>query len=309
MIATITLNPSIDQHIEVKTLVKDDANRARSVLETGGGKGINVSKVVRELGGSTVAYALTGGFTGRWLVERVKKLDFPLRDFSIHGSTRVNTIITDIEDRTQTRISAPGPVVAARDLSLFLKRLLAREPKPRFWALGGSPPHRAPASVYKNIILALQKNGTPCILDADGEALREGVEARPFMIKPNEFEMQRLVGRRLRTLRDIRAAAEKLVKKGVSIVIVSLAEKGALFATRAGVFHISTPTVEVKSNVGAGDSLIGGVALALSRNQTLEAAARLGVAASTSAVMREAPRLCLRSDIPKLLPRISITHL
>lgn len=309
MIATITLNPSIDQHIQVKKLVKDDANRADSIFEYPGGKGVNVSKVIRELGGDTVAYALTGGLTGRRLEELVRRLDFPFRGFSIRGSTRVNTIITDTQDRTQTRISAPGPVVPPRDLSRFLGRLVADKPKPVFWALGGSPPHRAPASVYKKIILALQAHGTPCILDTDGDALRHGVEARPFMIKPNEFEMERLIGRRLKTLRDTRSAAEQLVKKGVSIVIVSLAEKGALFSTKAGSFHVSTPKVEVKSNVGAGDSLIGGVVFALSKKRTLETAAKLGIAASTSAVMREAPRLCLRSDISGLLPRIHIRHL
>ena len=162
---------------------------------------------------------------------------------------------------------------------------------------------------YREFILALQKNGMPCVLDTDNESLRLGIEAKPFMIKPNEYEIQRLANRSLGSIEDYLAAARTLVKKGIKIVVVSLGKKGALFVTSQEAFHVLTPHVAVKSKVGAGDSLIGGFILGLSRKMSLKEAARLGVAASTSAVMREAPRLCLRKDIPRLLPRIALRPL
>ncbi len=306
MIGTITLNPSIDQHILVKHLVKDDANRALWVGRYPGGKGINVSKVLVELGGRTHAYALVGGFSGEFLQKLVEPLNIPLTTLSINGETRINTIVTDVADQTQTRISAPGPRVAQKELDRFLKKLLSVRPKPRFWALGGSLSAGMPSRTYEKFIRALQRNGTPCILDTDNEALKFGIRAKPFLVKPNEYEMQRLCGRNLKTKRDYLKAAEFLVKTGIRIVIVSLGAKGALFVTTKESFQVFTPQVAVKSKVGAGDSLIGGFVLGLCRGMSLRKAACLGVAASTSAVMREAPRLCFRQDISPLLKRVKV---
>ena len=304
MIATITLNPSIDQNLEVRGLLKDDANRALRVSHTAGGKGLNVSKVVRELGGSTRAYALLGGFTGGWHRDLAKELDFPIHASLIRGETRVNAVVTAQKDRTQTRVSAPGPRVCAADLHRLLNKLLRVRPQPRFWVLGGSLPVGMQNDIYQKLILILQRTGTACVLDTDNEALKKGIHAKPFMIKPNEFEMARLLGRSLHSLKDYAAAAKHLAEKGVSLVAVSLAERGAIFVTKKEAIHVTTPKVKVQSKVGAGDSLIGGVILGLVRGFSLERAACLGVAASTSAVMREAPRLCLKTDIRPLLRRV-----
>lgn len=309
MIGTITLNPSIDQNCVVKGLVKHDANRALEIIRTPGGKGINVSKVVRELGGKTHAYALAGGLPGDLLKELARKIGVPLSVVAINGDTRMNTVITDLKDQSQTRVSAPGPVMKKNDVRKFKRLLLSVKPKPFLWALGGSLPQGMNPRTYRDLILFLEKNGTPCVLDTDDEALKFGIEATPFMIKPNEFEMCRLVGKRMHDLREYKEAAGVLIRKGIQVAIVSLAARGALFVTAKEAFHVSTPKVPVKSHVGAGDSLIGGVCLGLLRKMPLKDAARLGVAASTSAVMREAPRLCLRSDIPKLLPKIKIREI
>lgn len=309
MIGTITLNPSIDQHLIVRNLVKDDANRAEAVFRYPGGKGANVSKVIRELGGRTCAYALIGGITGEIWKDLIKKLDIPFVAAPIRGDIRINTILTDLTDESQTRISSPGPKVSEKEIARFLRRLLLVRPKPSYWALGGSLSLGMKHSTYRKFIRALQENGAPCLLDADNEALRSGLEARPFVIKPNEYEMDRLMDRQLKSVGDYLSAGRSLVRRGVSIVIVSLGARGALFVTEREAFHVLTPKVPVKSKVGAGDSLIGGFMLGLHRKLSLIDAARLGVAASTSAVMREAPRLCLRSDIGGLLKRVAVREL
>jgi len=306
VIATITLNPSIDQHILVESLMKDDANRAREVFCYPGGKGVNVSKGVRELGGQTRAYAILGGFPGEYWKELIEKLDIPYFSHAVKGDTRINTVITDLKDATQTRISAPGPAVPQKDLEDFLRKLLKVRPKPFLWVFGGSLSRGMKHSTYAKFIRVLQEQGAPCVLDTDDEALRFGVRAKPFMIKPNEFEIQRLMNRSFKTIEEYAAAAKILVRQGVKIVVVSLAERGALFVTKSEAFHATTPKVKVKSHVGAGDSLIAGLALGLYKGRSLKEAAKLGVAASTSAVMREAPRLCLRKDIPGLLERVKV---
>ncbi|OGW91546.1 MAG: hypothetical protein A3D28_04735 [Omnitrophica bacterium RIFCSPHIGHO2_02_FULL_63_14] len=309
MIATITLNPSIDQHVLVEGFVKDDANRAKRVMDDPGGKGLNVSKVVRELGGRTHAYGFSAGHVGLYWETLVRRLDIPFTAVRVCGQTRINTIITDLKDRSQTRISAPGPRIPAQAVGRLRRILLAARPRPFLWALGGSLPEGMRPDAYARIIRALRRQGGRCILDTDDESLRLGILAGPFMIKPNEYEMRRLTGRRLESIGDYLRAARAVVRRGVGIVIVSLAARGALFVTAKDAFHVSTPRVPIKSRVGAGDSLIGGFALGLERRLGLREAARLGVAASTSAVMTEGTRLCRRSDIPKLLSRVKITPL
>ncbi len=309
MIATITLNPSIDQSIVVPHLFKDDTNRAVSVLNHAGGKGVNVSKVIRELGGPTRAYTLQAGFIGKLWASELSKLDIAFTSHQVPGEMRINTILTDTEDGTQTRISALGPNVSEFEQRLFLRELLNTRPKPFCWVIGGSPSGGMKPDIYKKYILALQRTGTPCVLDADDEALKLGIQAVPFMIKPNEYEIQRLVGKKLSSLESYHQAAFSLTQKGIKIVVVSLAARGALFVTAREALYAEGVKVPVKSKVGAGDSLVGGLLLGLMRKMSLEKSASLGIAASASAVMREAPRHCRRSDIPSLLRRVKVHRL
>ncbi len=307
MIRTITLNPSIDRNIHVRSLLMDDTNRAEKISDTAGGKGLNVSKVVRELGGQTKAYVLLGGHLGEWFADLAKPLDIPLVLTPIRGATRLNIVLTD--QKTQTRISASGPNVAAPELKKFTQQVCKVASTPGYWALGGSLPPGIKTSFCGQLIQSLQKRGSFCVLDMDNEALKVGIKAKPFMIKPNEFEVQRLMGYSMKSIGDYLKAAKALNQKGIRLVVVSLAKRGALFVTREKAIHVLAPKVTVRSKIGAGDSLIGGFLLGLERKMPFEQAARLGVAASVSAVMREAPRLCLRSDIPKLLSRITIHNL
>jgi len=309
VIGTITLNPSIDMHWIVDDFVKDDTNRARQVIETPGGKGINVSKVVRELGGKTRAFSVLGGLAGERLKELAAPLDFPLTSVPIRGFTRINMIISDVKDRTQSRISAPGPKVRIVEFKKFVRLLCEAKPRPKWWVFGGSLPQGMAASTYRELIEALQAEGASCVLDADNKPLKEGLKAKPYMIKPNEFEMQRLCGRSLHSLRDYSREAGKLVKSGIRIVVVSLGPKGALFVTEDRAFHILPPDVVVRSQLGAGDALIGGLLRGLQRKLPVMDAARLGVAASVSTVMREAPRLCRKSDIGPILNRLRVREI
>jgi 1-phosphofructokinase len=309
MIATLTLNPSVDRNIIVDNLGKDDTNRALGFWDTAGGKGLNVSKVVKELGGRTAAFSFAGGAVGRYWLELAGRIGVSLKITPVRGMTRLNIVLTDRDDHTQTRVSLPGPVVLASELERLKKALFRLRPKPAFCVLGGSLSRGMKVSTYRTLIAEFEKRGVSCVLDADGAALKEGIRAVPFMVKPNEHEMERLFGRRMNSLKDYLRAAQTLVERGVGLVVVSLGKRGALFADPKEAFHVSTPVVTVKSKIGAGDSLIGGVLVGLERGMPLERAARLGVAASTSAVMREAPRLCRRSDIPGLLRRVRIRRI
>jgi 1-phosphofructokinase family hexose kinase len=309
MIGTVTVNPSIDQHILIDQLTKDDAIRAREIRRDPGGKGINVSRVVKELGGETVAFSVSGGCAGYLLRSLTADHGIPFEAIEVPEETRINVILTDRSDRTQTRISAPGPRMTLAELEQFTAKIVGHEPFPVWWVLGGSLPPGVPADLYARLIGTLQRRGAHCLLDADDEALKLGLQAKPYLIKPNEHELARLMGRSLPDEQAMVSAARQLVNAGILVVAITLGRKGALVVSQEAVLRVTGPEVEVKSKVGAGDSFLAGFVFALAQGQPLESAAKLGTAAGTAAVMHEGTQLCRRADVERLLDQITVTPL
>ena len=307
MIYTVTINPSIDQHITIKELVKDDTLKAEKIHRDPGGKGINVSRVVKELGGKTKAFGFIGGCAGYMLRDLLDRDSIDYKFCEILGETRINFIMTDLSDNSQTRVSAPGPEINKQCITELIKMLEQVSPRPRFWVFGGSLPPGAPEDTYKILIQYFQNKGERCVLDTDGEALKLGLEANPFLIKPNEFELERLCGQKFESENEILLAGREICEKGVEIVAISLGSKGAIFVTKTKAFKLIRPNdIEVRSKVGAGDSLIGGLLVALERNDDLESVLRWAIAAGTAAVMTEGTQLCLRKDVEELFGEITV---
>src|SRR6266542_3386682 len=304
-IATVTMNPSIDQHILIDRLVKDDAIRAREIRRDPGGKGINVSRVLSELGSKTVAFGLAERGAGYIVKSLLHERGIPFESVDVLEETRINFIFTDRSDRTQTRVSSPGPWVTLEEADRLAALVLGQTPMARWWVLGGSLPRGIPVDFYARLIRDLGRAGARCFLDADDDALRVGIEARPYGIKPNENELARLAGRELRDETQILEAARDVVASGVEIVAVTLGGEGAMVVTTNELVRVRPPTVEVLSKVGAGDAFLAAFVLALSRGEPLEEAARLGVAAGTVAVIHEGTQLCRKEDVERLLPRVT----
>lgn len=308
MIGTITINPSIDQHMLIDKLVKDDAIRVHEIKRYPGGKGINVSRAIKELGGETIAFTVAGGCAGYMLKSLLSEQTIPFEAVDVLEETRINVIITDRSDRTQTRLHASGPFATLDLTDQLFSRVSGYDPLPEWWVLGGSLPPGAPADFYARFIQFFKDSGAKCLLDADTEALKLGIEAKPYLIKPNEYEMSRLAGRDLTSETSIIEAARKIIDHGVEVVVVTLGRKGALVVTKDLIFRAKSPDVEVKSKVGAGDSFLAGCVLALSKGQTIQEAVRLGMAAGTAAVMNEGTALCRREDVERLVNQITIEN-
>ena len=309
MIGTVTLNPSVDQNLVIPKLVKDDAIRALEVEWFAGGKGVNVARVVHELGGQACAFGFVGGFPGRMLTSWLDRAGIRHRFTRVQGDTRINTTLTDRSDGTQTHVRAPGPRVSAEEIARLAAGLARCRPRARFWALGGSLPRGAPPDLYRRLIRQLEAAGARCVLDADDEALLAGLDATPFMIKPNEHEFKRLTGVRADSDGRIVAAARKVVERGTAVVLVTLGPRGAVAVSKEDAFRVNTPKVKVRSKVGAGDSTIAGTLVALQRGASLREAVRYGVAAGTAAVLTEGTQLCERRQVERILPRIRVVPL
>ena len=311
MIATVTFNPSLDEWMRLPSLRLGEVNRATGFARYPGGKGLNVSRVIRELGGRTVAFGLAGGEDGMILRELMNRLALPHRFVTVSGTTRNNYKILLERPRTFTEINLPGPVVSVRCLSTLRRQLLTHRPQPSVVALSGSLPPGVPSSTYREWISVLRRRGWPALLDTSGPALREGLAARPWAIKPNREEAEELLGRRLKGVRAAGEAARALLARGPAVVIVSLGAAGAVMASADPdeVWLAIPPDVPVNSTVGAGDSLVGGFLTGWQEGGSLAEAFRLGVACGTATVITPGTELCHQPDVRRILPRVAMRRL
>jgi 1-phosphofructokinase family hexose kinase len=190
LIATITLNPSLDQHITVDGLVVDGTNRWSRLYRYAGGKGIDVSRVIHEMGGRTTAYGFIGGTIGRAVEILLDQEGVPCSFTPINGETRTNFIITDTQNSQQTRIDAPGPHISKREWERFRGKMRRIRPNPDLIVAGGSIPPGIPNDVYYTIIMEARSFGIRTILDSDSQWLVEGIKAKPYLIKPNVEEAE-----------------------------------------------------------------------------------------------------------------------
>jgi 6-phosphofructokinase 2 len=305
-IATITLNPSLDQHITVDGLVLDGTNRWSRLYRYAGGKGIDVSRAIHEMEGSTIAYGFIGGTIGRAVEILLDQEGVPVSFTPIQRETRTNFIITDTKSSQQTRIDAPGPRISKREWERFRRKMLRIRPSPDLIVTGGSAPPGIPNDVYYTMIMEAKSFGVRTILDADGHWLAEGIKAKPYLIKPNIREAKELLNRELPTEEAIIKAALDLVDMGIEIVVISRGKDGIIAATKKEIVKAVPPPVKVRSTVGAGDCAVAGLALKLANGEPLLEACRLAVALGTAAVLTPGTELAHRSDVENLLPQIKV---
>lgn len=305
VIVTLTLNPSIDHSVTVEQWRKNRTNRPLHFRRDPGGKGLNVSRVIHRLGGRTLACGLAGGSTGQLLRAAMDREGVPTELTEVEGETRINTIITDLSDGSQTRLNLPGPHVTDEELEALYLRLDAIT-SPGAFVAGGSLPEGVPPEVYENLLASFIGRGVPTYFDADGDPLRYGIRAKPHLIKPNEFEVAELLGERLRDLEEFVDAAKELAGRAADIVVISLGEQGAVAADSNRVLRVRAPHVEPLSAVGAGDSMLGAMVLALSRGEDLPEALRWGAAAGAAAVLTPGTELCRPEDVHRLLPQVRV---
>ncbi len=307
MIYTVTLNPALDRTLYVESLVPGQTTRIRHEERYAGGKGIDVSRALREMGSDSVALGLVGGFGGKELEGRLLLAGVACRFTRIANETRTNIIIQDEPSGAETALLARGPEVEPSELMDFLD-VLEKLPEMSFLVISGSLPPGLTPEVYCRIITIGNERGARVVLDTAGDALRQGIHARPAVIKPNRFELAELAGRKLA---DVRAAAEYCTSllDLVETVLASLGPDGILMVTRHQVIHARPPTVMAKSTVGAGDCAVAGFVHGLAIGAPPADALRWAVAAGTAATLNAGTGLSRRTDIAAILPQVTVEEI
>jgi 1-phosphofructokinase family hexose kinase len=308
MFATLTLNPSLDKTLYINELALDDSNRCARFRYDPGGKGLNISRVLWELGKPSLLFGFLGGETGR-RVEKYLRDEGLTCDFNwTSGETRENLILTTIDEPIQqTKINLPGPAIREDEVHRLKRKLAGRTREYHTLVLSGSVPPGVSPAIYKEIALESMLRGDRVVLDADGEAFREGLKARPFMIKPNLHELQRLMGRPLEDDKAIHAALDELLDT-VELIVLTRGHGQVLAATRDERLVATPPEVEARTSVGAGDSLIAGFLYAYEGPSSLAQALRYGVATGTACVISPGTELAHLADVQRLLDRVHITE-
>ena len=309
MIYTVTLNPALDKTATVENLRLDSVNRISELRVDPGGKGINVSKVVRELGAKTVAIALLGGHTGTMLRNMLVELGIECKVLEVEGETRTNLKIKDPALKTNTDINEPGPEVTDEQLRGMLDGLVSEVGGGDIVVLSGSLPRGAAADTYKVWVAALKKTGAKVYLDADGDKLVRGIEAKPDLIKPNEIELGAMMGRTLDADEKIVEAARELIDGGLDRVMVSMGGAGALYVARDVTIKANPVKVPVGSTVGAGDSVVAALAYAQDKGLGLEDTMRLAMATGAANVMQSGTQAAPRELVDSLIDKVVVTRL
>jgi 6-phosphofructokinase 2 len=300
-IVTLTLNPTIDTSSSTEYVSAEQKLRCRQPHDDPGGGGINVSRAIKKLGGESRAFYPAGGWYGEKLKELLDREKIGHVPIHIQEATRQDVIILEERTQRQFRFQMPGPQLREEELEACCDALSAISPKPGYLIASGSLPPGVPTDFYSRIGEMAQKFGSRYIVDTSGQALLAALRSGAFLLKPNLNELQALARRKIENGYEMeKAAREVLENANVEVLVISFGAGGALLVTRDECEHMRAPTVPVRSKVGAGDSMVGGIVLKLSQGESLREAVRYGVAAGTAAVMTPGTELCRRDDVERL---------
>lgn len=311
-IVTLTMNPAIDKSTAVKRVAPDRKLRCAPPRREPGGGGLNVSRALERLGGDSVALYLAGGPTGRILGELLEEEGLTCCPMDMEGWTRENLTVREEEGEEghQYRFSMQGPEVAEKEWKACLEAMTEFDPPPKYLVASGSLPPGVPTDFYARAAAIARERQIRFILDTSGDALKEGLEEGVYLVKPNLRELGALTGTSVAEEesdyeeKQAEGARQILERGGAEAVLVSMGSAGALLVARAETRRIPSPTVPIRSRVGAGDSMVAGVVLGLIRDFPLPEAALFGVAAGAAAVMTPGSELCRRRDAEALFRRM-----
>jgi len=309
MVVTVTINPAIDKTVEVDRLEPGELNRITRVEYDAGGKGINVSKTIHELGGESIATGFLGGNTGR-TIENVLKEHGIKNDFIwVDGETRTNTKVFDRTGNV-TELNEPGPVISKEQVEALLSKLESYAGKDTLFILAGSIPGGVEQTVYARITEMAHARGAQVLLDADGELFRISLKAVPDIIKPNRMELEEYEGFDYRPSEaELARVAKKLLQQGIGTVTVSMGQSGAMFFRED--YQVKSPAIMVKSHstVGAGDAMVAALAYSWDKKLGAEEMVKLCIAVSAGAVTTIGTKPPSRELVNELLNKVEIEEI
>jgi tagatose 6-phosphate kinase len=306
MILAVSLNSAMDRTLLLSRLEPGAIQRALSVDVQMGGKGLNVAKAAVRLGGTVCATGFAGGVTGRFLREECVRLGIQDGLVETGGESRVCYMFANEDGTAPTVVNEPGPTVTPAEVELLLQKFTALLPTATLVVLSGSVPPGTPAHIYRRLIEAAREAGVRCLLDSSGEPLRQGIAARPWLMKPNADEFAELTGGPWHSLSELKDRCNQIRAEGVANVVVSLGAEGAMAASADGCWYVEPPRLKTANPVGCGDIFVAGLSVCVDRGGTLLDGVRLGTACAAANAARFTPYIPAPAELGPLLTGVNI---
>jgi 6-phosphofructokinase 2 len=303
-IITLTMNPAIDKSTSTEHVIPEHKLYCRPALYEPGGGGVNVSRAIRKLKGESLLVYPSGGMSGQMLYSLLEQEGVEQRPLSIKEMTRENLIVLEESTGQQYRFGMPGPHLTEEEWKRCLNELTTGH-APDYLVASGSLPLGVPSDFYARVARAGKDIGAKVIVDASGESLKLALEEGVYLIKPNIREFSGLAGQDIMEEPQIVEAAKNIISKGqCEVIVISLGSAGALLISKDIVERMVPPTVPISSKVGAGDSMVAGIVLGLSKGKPLRQAVLYGLAAGSAAVMTPGTELCRKEDTDRLYAKM-----
>ncbi|MEX0289884.1 MAG: 1-phosphofructokinase family hexose kinase [Flavobacteriaceae bacterium] len=309
-IVTLTVNPAIDKSTFIEGIKPFNKLRCQESTYEPGGGGINVSKVLKELGGTSLCMYMAGGPTGTHLKEMLADLDILQQLIPIAGRVRENLSVTDTLNNQTYRFGMPGPTVMENEWKNVLGHLEAILLEGDILVASGSICSGMPTNFFAQVAKIAHEKKVKYILDTNGEALVKGAEAGVYLLKPNLGELATLCGVQTIPFLELESMAKAYLQNNpCELMIVSLGAQGAVMVTKEQVEYIAAPIVYRKNNNRAGDSMVAGMVFAMTQGKTISEMAQYGVACGTAAIMTEGSQPCRIKDVEELYQWIQANSL
>ena len=309
MVITVTLNPALDKTVTLPGFAVNTVNRVQSIRLDPGGKGINVSKAIKALGGNTLSIGILGGASGGFIKAALDRMKLPNEMILSEEQTRTNIKIVDPVLKTNTDINeAGGPISRDTLLAVWEKLISVAKPGDTVVFAGKNPPGMAD-ELLAAWIRRLKSLDIRVCVDTVGIPMRLALKEKPDIIKPNKAELSEIMGKNLVTDLEILEAAKELVENGVGLAAVSMGDNGAFFVTKDQVLRGYCPKVSVVSTVGAGDSMMAALAYYTAAGCSLEETARRAIAVASASVMCDGSQPAELDKILPLIDKVRIEHL
>ena len=306
MIITVTMNPAIDKTVEIEQLVPNGLNRIQKVEYDAGGKGINVSKTIHELGGESLAMGFLGGNAGKTIENVLTSWNIQHDFIWVEGETRTNTKVFE-KSGGVTELNEPGPVINEARVEELIQKICEHTDKETLVVLAGSIPAGVDKNIYVAITESVHEKGGSVLMDADGELFRNALKASPDIIKPNQVELEEYIGADYRlSMGELKALAEKFQNNGIKTVAISMGKGGAMIVRDKFVARCPALSVKAHSTVGAGDAMVAALAYSWDKKLGDEETVRLCMATSAGAVTTVGTKPPARAVVDELIPQVEM---
>ena len=309
MIKTLTLNPAVDKTIIIENFKIDDLNRIKEVFKDAGGKGINVSKMVNNLEQDTSATGFLGGYTGEFIREEMDQMGIKHNFVEVDNETRTNIKMVDSKNGTFTDINEKGALVSKAKVKELKEDIFYNLKENDILTLSGSIPQGVNESIYAEIIYAAKEKNIKTILDADGKLFAKGVKAGPTLVKPNNHELSMYFNKELESLEEMIEVSQSFFDYGIEMVMLSLGEKGAVFLNKDKRIKVKPLNLDIKSTVGAGDAMVGGLAIGMKEQMTVEKMVKLAAAASSASLVEDGTVMGKKENVYKFQEKIEVSYI